>query len=193
VTAYEPNAEFFKTAARVAAESNGRIAVKKGGFEDISEVSSFDLVISVNGPFAYLLTPAARSNGLRAAVRALRPSGLIVIDVPNFDWIVAHYRVPLRQERPFGGGTVELRREHVIDREKHVFTTIDHYEVRGSAPDARVVSQTHAYAMVSPETLVSELEASGLAAIRDFGSFESRTPRTTYGARLLLVASKRAA
>jgi glycine/sarcosine N-methyltransferase len=190
VTAYEPNPEFFEAATRVAASSSGQIHVKQGGFEDISEIANFDLVIGVNGPFAYLLTPDARSNGLSAAVRALKPGGLIVLDIPNFDWILAHYCAPVPEERPFPGGRVELRREHLIDREKRVFTTIDHYTVRRPATSPETTSQTHVYAMVSPEELIAALEDSCLVDTRDYGSFESRAPRTSFGARLLLVASK---
>jgi SAM-dependent methyltransferase len=190
ITAYEPNPEFHASAARIAANSRRRIQVKLGGFENIDEESSFDLVIAVNGPFAYLVTPQARSLGLRAAMRALRPGGEIVIDVPNFEWILSHYREPTPEHRSVRGGHVELRREHRIDQHARVFTTIDHYTVTGLTPNTETARQTHRYAMVPPGELVSALEAAGFENVQDFGSFGSRTPQASHGSRLLLVGSK---
>lgn len=176
ITAYEPNPDFHATATRIAASSRGPIQVKLGGFEDLDAVSNFDLVIAVNGPFAYLLTNAARSAALRAAARALVPGGRIVLDIPNFEWILSHYREPVRDRRPFHGGQVELRREHQIDRSQGLFTTIDHYTITGVAAEPQTATQTSVYAMVSAEGLVRALNEAGFEDIRDFGSFGSRAP-----------------
>ena len=193
ITAYEPNPDFHATATRIAASSRGQIQVKLAGFEDLDEESNFDLVIAVNGPFAYLLTSAARSAALGAAAGALVPGGQIVLDIPNFEWILSHYREPARDQRPFHGGQVELRREHQIDRSQGIFTTIDHYTITGVAAEPQTATQTSVYAMVPAEGLISAVKEAGFEDIRDFGSFGSRAQKSSHGARLLLVGSKRRA
>lgn len=191
ITAYEPNPDFHGTATSVAASFEGQIQVKRGGFEDIDEVSTFDLVIGVNGPFAYLLTAAARAAGLKAAKRALRAGGHIVIDVPNFEWILSHYREPLPEQRSFRGGQIDLRREHRIAQDGRTFTTIDHYTITGLSPAPVTATQTHVYAIIPPRELIRALNQAGFENVRDFGSFGSRAPQTSHGGRLLLVGSKR--
>src|SRR6266568_2166479 len=192
ITAYEPDQDYFATASGLAASIGTQIIVKHGGFEDISETAVFDMVLGINSSFAHLLTPAQRASGLDHVRRALRPGGLVVLDLPNFPWILEHYRSPAPMERPLDGGNIRLEREHKIDRENSTFTTVDHYSVTRRGLDPQITVKTHAYAIVSSEELQAQLATAGFGDVRDFTSFGSRVANIP-GPRLLLVARARAA
>ncbi len=187
ITAYEPDADYLARASDLAVSFRGQIIVKRGGFEDISETAAFDMVLGINSSFAHLLTPAQRASGLDRVRRALRPGGLVVLDLPNFPWILDHYRQPAPMERPLDGGNIRLDREHKIDRERGTFTTVDRYSVTRLGLDPQITLKTHAYAIVSSEELRAQLATARFGDIRDFTSFGSRVSSTP-GPRLLLVA-----
>ena len=193
ITAYEPDPEYAGAAAALAASLGRSVVVKRGGFEDIGETGAFDMVLGINSSFAHLLTPAQRGAGLRCVRRALRPQGLLVLDLPNFTWILEHYRPPVPQERSLGGAQVRLEREHRIDRPGRMFTTIDHYQITGIGSGPQVATKTHVYSIISLDELLAQLSAAGFEGIRDFSSFGSRVSQPTPGARLLLVGTAGAA
>jgi hypothetical protein len=105
-------------------------------------------VTAINGPFAHLLTGRDRADALRRVRDALRPGGGVLIDVPNFLWILKHYRAPAEMRADIPGGEVRLRREHAIDFHAAVFTTVEHYDLIRDG-EHHPSDKTHAYAMTT--------------------------------------------
>jgi SAM-dependent methyltransferase len=190
VTAYEPDPDYFPAAA-AAARNRPNVMVRQGGFEDLSEVGTFHLACGINSSYAHILSPSQRTAALSRMARALRPGGLLVLDLPNFPWILAHYRAPVPQERHWEGRRIVRYREHLIDRERGTFTTVDRDEVSGSGAEPITSIKAHVYAIVSHEMHVSELAAVGFTNVRLFPNFEARAPVPVPGPRLIYVAKGR--
>lgn len=188
VASMEPDVEFHE-AATVAAVAAGYGAPERGGFLEIQADGTFDLVTAINDPFAHMLTADDKRKALARVRRALRPHGVVLIDVPNFLWILKHYRAPaeMRAELPDAMGEVSLRREHVIDYHDAVFTTIEHYDVVRHG-EHHSISKRHAYAMSTQPELHDLFAQSGFGAIETYGSWNAREAERVTGARLILSA-----
>jgi SAM-dependent methyltransferase len=184
VTAMEPHPGFRAWARRVAGE-HGAVVVP-GGFGDVDAEEAFDLVMGINSAFAHVLTPAERLDAFRRAFRALRPGGVLLLDLPNFLWILKNYRAPEPMRATWAGRPVTLTHTHEIDVHAGTFTTDQAYTPDGADP----VRMRHVYAMnVFPE-LEAALRAAGFGEVRTYGGWGARAPETLTGARMLIAAAK---
>jgi SAM-dependent methyltransferase len=186
VASMEPDADFHEAAA-VAAAASGCECPSRGGFLEIDAHEAFDLVTAINDPFAHMLTGRDKAEALRRVFNALRPHGAILLDLPNFVWILKNYRTPAPMRALVPGGEVHLRREHVIDFHEAVFTTIEHYDLI-RAGKIHSTRKSHAYAMTTLPELTFHLEGAGFAKLETYGSWDARAVERIEGARLMVSA-----
>lgn len=188
VRGMEPNADFL-AAARSAAGQSRRVSVRAGGFLDLDDTGAFDLVLGINSSFAHLLTPTDREEALERTHAALAPGGVLCLDLPNFPWILSHYRAPGPHTSTVHGRAVTLHRRHEIDAHDATFTTTDVYVFDGDA--AASVELVHVYGMVTFPELQHQLHRAGFVDVRSFNGFGSRTTERLSGPRILVSARRR--
>ena len=186
VTAMEPDADFHETAV-LAASAAGYEPPIRGGFLEIDAAERFDLVTAINDPFAHMLTGRDRAEALSRVFRALRPGGVVLLDVPNFLWILRNYRAPAPMQASVPGGEVRLRREHVLDLHAAVFTTVEHFDLI-RAGESHPSTKAHAYAMTTLPELTYHLEGAGFVGLETYGSWDARDVERIEGSRLILSA-----
>ncbi|HEX8360782.1 MAG TPA: class I SAM-dependent methyltransferase [Longimicrobium sp.] len=186
VTGMEPNPDFF-AAARAFAQSSRRVEVIQGGFLDIDQSEEFELVVAVNSSFAHLVTPAERAEALRRIHDALRPGGVVFIDVPNFVWILTHYRQPEPYAFTAQGESVTLVRRHEIDIHEATFITTDDYLFEDGRAGDRLV---HAYGIVTRPELQHHLDEAGFTDVRTFNGYASRSAERLSGPRMQIAARR---
>jgi SAM-dependent methyltransferase len=186
VTSMEPDSDFHEAAASAALES-GHVMPIRGGFLEIDAVKAFDLVTAINDPFAHMLTGDDKAEALRRAHRALRPGGVMLLDVPNFLWILKNYRAPEPMHATTTDGTVSLRREHRIDFHSAVFTTIEHYDLVRDG-ESHQSSKTHAYSISTLPELAFHLKRAGFAELETYASWDARGSERIDGPRMLISA-----
>lgn len=185
VTGREPHPAYAEHARRVVA-GRSDVRVERGGWNDLDAVASHDAVLAVNGPFAYLLDPASRADALARTRRALRPGGLLLLDVPNFPWILDHYVAPHEVAATLPDGRVVRRLpSHDIDRAGSVFAHRDDFEI-----DGKVVATTlHRFSILSAPTLLDQVASAGFGDVATWSSYESESPSPVTGPRILLTAN----
>lgn len=187
ITGMEPNTDFF-AAARVSVQASRRVSVRHGGFLDLDDSDAFDLAIAVNSAFAHLLLPVERAEALQRIHDALRPGGVVFLDLPNFIWILKNYREPEPYTFTALGQQVTLHRRHEIDFHAATMTTTDEYVFAGNAePDVQLV---HAYGMATLPELRHHLHEAGFADLRTFNGYDSRGDERLTGPRIVLAARK---
>jgi SAM-dependent methyltransferase len=187
VTGMEPHPDFVAS-ARAVAESSRRVSVLQGGFLDIGQTDEFDLVVAVNSSFAHLLTPAERAEALRRIRHALRPGGVVFLDLPNFLWILKNHRPPQPYTFQAHGEAVTLHRGQEIDFHAATFTTTDEYVFAHSGQsEARLV---HRYGMATLPELQYHLAELGFEDARTFASYAARSPGRLDGPRILVAARR---
>ena len=188
VTGFEPN-EVFRRAAQQAVQDLG-IDVIHSGFNDIAAEAAFDMVVGVNGSFAYLLSSNARQDALRRCYRALEPGGVLFLDLPNLLRILLEYRGPGEFDAAMDGYQVHLTRRHEIDFHAAVFTTHEEYVLTRPGEPESTFEAVHAYSILPYAVLKEALEAAGFADLRTFTSFEARTVERIGPGRMMVAARR---
>lgn len=187
VTGMEPNPDFFAS-AHAYVQASRRVTVRHGGFLDLDECESFDLAIAVNSSFAHLVRPAERVGALQRIHDALRPGGVVFLDLPNFLWILKNYREPEPYTFTALGQSVTLHRRHDIDVHAATMTTVDDYVFARSGESE--VQLVHTYGMATLPELQHHLHETGFTELRTFNGYNSRTGERLTGPRILVAAQK---
>lgn len=183
----EPDAGRLQRAKEVA--SLHGVTAREGGFLDLGEEQA-DVVASIHDPFAYLIGAKTRTLALQRAFRALRPGGLLVLDQPNFPWILGHYRPPEAQRAVVDGWEVTRSWRYEIDNHEGTWTHEDEFIAR--SPDGREqrALQTHVFSIIGyPEVRDGLLEA-GFVDLTTYRSLRGREPARVDGPRYVVVARR---
>jgi len=189
VTGYEPDAD-YAVAAKQAAASIPGAAFRQAGLLDLDEISAFDLIALVNGPLSYLLDPGARREALERCRSALRPKGVLFLDLANSPWILKNYREPPRLELQVDGTKVIRTARHEIDYHTGYFTHHDHFEWSAPSGEVKSMNKTHRMAMVGFPEIDYFLDALGFTEIATFNGFENRKPELLTGKKMLVAARR---
>jgi SAM-dependent methyltransferase len=189
VTGMEPN-EGFREAAQQAVADFG-IEVIPGGFNDIDAEAEFDMIVGINGSFAYILSSADRQDALQRCHRALAAGGVLFLDLPNLLRILFEYRGSGQFEAEMGEYQVHLERRHEVDFHAAVFTTHEEYTLIREGQPAGTFEAVHPYAILPYPALEEAAKAAGFVDIRTFTRFESRSVERI-GPNRMMMAARRA-
>ncbi len=186
VHACEPDADYFEFAR---ANSRGATLTQRG-FEQIDECEAYHIITAVNGPLLYLKSARERRDALARCFRALRRNGVLLIDIPNFLFLLKHYRAPEQPvQRQIGELTVTHQVQHQWDFSEALWT---HHELvtvqRGE--DTQRYHDVYTFAMVSWPELREMLHQCGFIDLQTFPTWRSRTPSPLTGYRMVIVARK---
>jgi SAM-dependent methyltransferase len=190
VQGMELDAGYRSYAAKVAAQHPGA-SVVGGGFADIGrlgETADYDLIMGVNGSFAYVLTPRERSEAFACCRAVLRTGGVLFLDLPNMLRILFKYAAPNPLERRTEGRHIRLERRHELDYQKAVFTTLERYVVREADGGSWETRQEHRYAITIWPELERALHKAGFDDLRTYTSYAARTVETLGPGRILIAA-----
>ncbi len=190
VVGLEPDAAFCQ-AAQAKAGAHPRMRVCQGRFSDIPPQSAFDVVAAVNDPLAYLLSVEERRAALEAIWRALRPGGLLVLEIKNFLHKLLHYAdTHTHEEHALWQGRAVLHHtRHELDLHNARWIHHDEYFVEG-CPEP--ITRTHELAIITWPELRYLLRAVGFRAPQTYHDYADRAPRPADGRHLLVTARKRA-
>jgi SAM-dependent methyltransferase len=188
VTATEPDADYRALLAEVAAAHGATVTAE--AFNDLDHDGAFTLAIAVNSAFAHVLTPADRADAFRRLHAALRPGGILLLDLPNFLWILRNYRQPEPHVRTGEGREIRLVHHHEIDYGEATFTTDQEYVV--AEPDGRETRtwKRHVYAMAALPDLLHLLRQAGFGELEVHGGYAARAPGRLDGPRMLITARR---
>jgi SAM-dependent methyltransferase len=188
VTATEPDPD-YRQLLQAAAASVG-VAVTPEAFNDLEHDREFTLAIAVNSAFAHVLTPADRADAFRRLCAALEPGGILLLDLPNFPWILKNYRAPEEVVTHVDGKEVRLLHHHTIDHHEATFTTDQEYTI--TEPDGRQDKawKRHVYAMTTLPDLLHLARGAGFDEFEVHASYASRAAERLDGRRMIITARR---
>ena len=189
VLALEPDPDFLAYAKQVAAGMDS-IEVRQGGFADVAEQEQFDLAVSINGGFAYLLECEAQRDALRRLYAALKPGGVLLLDIPNLLWFlryepdVKHYTARLDEL------TVDFWRRCFFDYHEAQFVQTNEYVVRDNEGQRLVVRKTHSHVIWTYPALSQLLRTCGFVELQTYDDYTARESDRLNGPRIMVAARR---
>jgi SAM-dependent methyltransferase len=187
VVGMDPQFENLAEARKMADLAAGRIEIVAGGFAELDETEAFDIVVAVGDPWWYLLTPEARADALYRVHRALRPGGAVVLDGPNFEWILDHYRHPEPSEALVDGSLVRKVPVHDIDRVGGTWSQTDTFSMADTGEELTMV---HRFAIIPLEEVLSSIRDVGFDCVACYSSWASNAPDGPEGPRVIAVGRR---
>ena len=188
VVGMDPQVENLAQARKVAHVADDPVELVAGGFAELDAIEAFDIVLAVGGPWWYLLTPEARADALSRVHRALRPGGAVVLDGPNVEWILDHYRQPEPSEAHVDGALVHRVPVHDIDQVGGTWSHTDTFSAREAGDELTMI---HRLAIIPLEKVLSSLQEAGFDRVDSFSSWTSKAPGGPDGLRIVAVGRRR--
>ncbi len=188
VSAYEADPDYHAAATRMAARVGGAIAVRRGGLLELDETSAHDLALALDGVLWALESHQARVEALQRLRRALRPGGALLVEGPNFPWILKAYREPPATTEIYHRASVSRIPAHALDFHEGVLEHRDTFvaEVDGEAPVEW--TEVRRLALLGLPLLRVALEQAGWAGIEAFRDLRATGPGRASGPRIVLSA-----
>jgi len=186
ITAMEPNPDYHAAATGVAHQLDN-VTVIGGQFTDIAQESAYDLITAVNSPFAYLTTVDERIDALARIYRALKPNGVVFLDMPNFISILKNYVEPQPTVTQSPTGDMVRRViDHQIDLHDCTFTHTDLFYINDTLAD----KQVHRMSIVTLTEVQYMLTQAGFDELMTFNGFGARESQRISGVRMMVSARK---
>lgn len=174
VVGMDPQVENLTEARKIADLAPERIEIAAGGFAELDHIEAFDVVVAVGDPWWYLLTPETRADALKRVHLSLRPGGVLILDGPNFEWILEHYRQPEPSEALVDGTLVRRIPTHDIDRNAGTWSQTDTF----SAPYAgEELTMVHRFAILPLGEVLSSVGEAGFDCVDWYSSWASHNRR----------------
>jgi SAM-dependent methyltransferase len=177
----------FLALARAAVRDLPGAWVRRGGFGDIEERGAYDLVMAVNGPYSYLRTSAEQRDALRRAWAALRPGGVLFLEVAHLPRLI-RWRLAGGARAVCGTGRRAIVQEvsvAVASRNRSV--TFDDRYFRGTR---LVGSQRHDLRIVTARGLAAQVAAAGFVDLQTHRNYDSRGSDRAHGRHILLSGAR---
>lgn len=189
VSGLEPNENFVQEAKQVAAKYDS-MTVQQGGFDAIHEHEAYDLIAAVNDPFLYLLDIEQRIDALRRMYTALRPGGVMFLELKNFLHKLRYYQPIIEEESVVDGKKVTHRMHHTIDFHNAVWIHQDEYLIDDEIQGKDEIARTDEVAIITPPELMYTVRQQGFINLCTYNSYTARTSERLSSGRFLLSAQK---
>ncbi len=188
VRGMEPDEGFFEAACeRVESKE---VNVVRGGFDEITEQESYDLITAINAPFAYMLFLTEQARALQKCFDALRPGGVLFLEVPNMLWFLANLSPDKQMESTTRGKKVVLKRRYEIDYHDALVHVKDHYEWYATPEITESVAREDTMAVLPVPYLFYLLRETGFVQNATYTSYHARVPGRVAGRDILISARK---
>jgi SAM-dependent methyltransferase len=189
VTGIEIDEEFYEQARTVAADLDGA-AVVRGGFTDLAAEDQYHLVAAVNSPFAYLLNQQEQRQALARSYRALRPGGVLFLDIPNLLWFMKHERSPIVRETEVDGCQIRFLERHEYDFHDALYIQHNEYKITTGEGASFTLRDSDTHLITTPPELLRLVESAGFQEIRTYNSYDARQVERLHGRYILLSVRK---
>ncbi len=186
VTGMEPDPDFFKYIQPLAKRYN-TVRLLEGGFDEIHQQNAFGLITAINDPFAYLLEIPQRIDALKRMYAALRPGGVMFIEIKNFLYKLLYHEPFSEELAQVGDQHVAHMMQHEVDFHHARWIHRDEYIVEG---DPQVIRKLHEVAIIPLPELLYFIEQVGFIGICTFNTYESRVTEKINGPLMLIAARK---
>ncbi|MBW4679317.1 MAG: class I SAM-dependent methyltransferase [Microcoleus vaginatus WJT46-NPBG5] len=185
----EPDPDYI-TQALLVAEEFENVTVLPKGFAGIEETEEFNIIAAINGPFSYLIKIEDRIDTLRRMFQALKPGGILFLDLANFLWILNNFKDRTARTATRDGKTINLVVHHSADFHNCIFTSEELFFWDDPEEGQVRIEETHHFAITSLSELLYLIKNQGFTKIKTYNSYKARKNEKITGPRLMISAQK---
>ena len=165
VTGLDMSEDYLAKARSAAGEAGIEIRFVQGDMREIPFVGEFDAVVNMFTAFGYFDDDADDQRVIDGVAAALRPSGRLLLDLLNRDWVAANYVRSESWEVPDGTSYTEQRNFDPVAGRNHVDFTI-------TSPSGDVRRVSHHIRLYVATEISRMLDRAGLALERSYGGYD---------------------
>ncbi|KYR02771.1 hypothetical protein DLAC_00234 [Tieghemostelium lacteum] len=126
IDAFEPDKDYYQFALDHATNISEKVNVYNMGFLELSHVKcKYDMVVSIHGPFQYLTQLHDRVQAVKNCYDALKPGGVLLLDVSNFLDALKNLRPQFEQRMLVNGVPVKRISNITVDTFKAIWSIED--------------------------------------------------------------------
>lgn len=178
---------------RAAAERRAveGVEVRPGGFRELEGRAAWDLVLAWDGALAYQHRVEQRLAALRACLQALRPGGVLVLELPHLLWTMARGEAPRLASTAVSPGlriTRDPRQE--VDLDAGLVTIHERFRLEGEGGYAEEGELVHRQSIVTPQELAFGLRQAGFTRVETWPALSAAEPGPLAGPRMVVVARR---
>lgn len=186
VTGMEPDADFYQRAQEISL-THPNMCVIQGGFNDLNLTNAFDLITAINDPFHYLLDIEQRNDAIRRMYEALRPGGVVFLEMTNFLYKLRYYEAAYEETAVVNGRLVTHLMQNEINYHDALWIHRDEYIVEGYPT---IITKTHSLAIILPPEILHLLSKNGFQRVQTYNSYDARAEEILSGKFMLISAQK---
>jgi SAM-dependent methyltransferase len=184
ISGVEPRASYRERAAHSA-------PVYDGDFHHLPALQVWELLFAINGPLLYLTRWQERQEALIHCFSALTHGGWLLLEVPNFLYLLKNYQAPLWQTATYK--QYELRRyaTHRFEYGAALWLHEERVEWRAARSDSYIgYTEQYTFAMTTPQELEMMLQRAGFITVEFYRDWSARSPGSRGEQRILVAAQK---
>ncbi len=181
VTGLDLDKGALKIARAAAYQSNTSVYWKQGDMRRVRLEEKFDAVICMFSSFGYFLKESDNNHVLRMVSRVLKPGGILILDLPNKQWM----RTKLKKKTHDCLGVVCIDEEHTYQAHTHLF--VNEIIIDDGKNVRRTLNIIHLY---DKEEMVKKLKNASLLVRQVLGDYDGNPYRSRCSSRMIMVAQK---
>ncbi len=190
VTGNDLSPDMLGIAMEKAKKNKLQVKFTNHDIRELAFQNEFDAVMTINSAFNYMMTDDDASRALESFFRALKPGGMLILDVQNFLDIYEDFKPLMEKEIEVDGIKIKRKSTHGI--EDHVKCIFKHEEddiiVIGDRTEH--IHEVHYLRMFNYHELNRLILGAGFGKVMCFGSFDDREEAKKDAGRLIFVAIK---
>jgi SAM-dependent methyltransferase len=165
--------------------------VYDGDFHHLPAQHPWELLFAINGPLAYLTRWQDRETALASCFSVLAPGGWLVLELPNFLYLLKNYQAPLWQAATHQQHELRRRATHRFDYGAALWLHEERVEWRSARSAAyEGYTEQYAFAIITPQELEMMLQRAGFTEIEFYPDWSARSPGDRGAQRILVAAQK---
>ena len=183
ISGVEPRQSYRERASQLA-------TVYEGDLHHLPVPHPWELLFAINGPLLYLTRWQDRAAGLAHCFSALAAGGWLLLELPNFLYLLKNYQAPRWQTATHKEYELRRRATHRFDYGAALWLHEERVEWRASGGQERGYTEQYAFAIITPPELEMMLQRVGFINIEFYRDWSARSQGVSGEQRILVAAQK---
>jgi SAM-dependent methyltransferase len=183
ISGVEPRQSYRERASQI-------VTTYDGDLHHLPLHHTWDLLLAINGPLTYVNRWQEREAALAHCFSALTKGGWLLLELPNFLYLLKNYQAPKWQAATFQGYELRRRATHSFDYGAALWLHEERVEWRAPRGQEYGYTEQYTFAIITPPELEMLLQRVGFTMVEFYRDWSARSPGERGEQRILVAAQK---